>query len=146
MSDPSHAQPSPEEAELFLAHAHQVSATAMAGVSWPYITVLVALGAATSLGTLAMNLTSGTAYLVSTIAMLTWVALIMSGFMLLGRRSSKLGFQKRWSRYMSAWALSYGIAIVCATSELKGNLVIACLASALIAAVTVVGVVVEVSA
>ncbi|MEA9987244.1 hypothetical protein [Subtercola sp. RTI3] len=137
MPDSSPVQPSPEEAEQLLAHARRVSTSAVAGVSWPYITALVGLGAATSLGTLAMNLTSGTTYFVSTIAMLVWVALIIGGFIVFGRGSSKLGFQKRWGRYVTAWAFSYGIAIVFATSELKGNVFLAILASLLIAAVTV---------
>ncbi len=136
-------QPSRAEAEDLLAHAQRVKDSALAGVSWRYVVTLVALGATTSLGTLAMNLTTGTAYITITIAMIIWVLIIVTGSAVVGNGSATLGFGKRWGRYMLAWAIAYGIAIVCATSELKGNVLIACLASALIAAVTLVGAVRE---
>lgn len=125
--------PTAGEAEALLARAHQIGTAAIGRTNWPYAVVLVGLGATSSIGTLAMNLSVGSTYTVVTIAMLVWVAIFA------GRVAGKFGFTKRWGRYASAWAVSYGIAIAIATSELRGNVPLACLASALIAGVTVAG-------
>ena len=138
MSDTSE-QPSREEAEQLLAHAKRVGDAAIVGVSWRSVATLVGLGATTSIGTLAMNLSSGPAYVTITTVMLAWVLIIIAGSAIVGNRSATRGFGKRWGRYILAWAVAYGIAIACATSEFKGNILIACLASALIAGVTLVG-------
>ncbi len=143
MSDHLPAEPSPDEASELLAHAARVGSSAVARVSGPHVAALVGLGAATSLGTLAMNMTTGAAYVASAVAMFVWVGFVFGGLGLLVRGSSALGFSRRWRAYIVAWAVIYGIAIVCATSELKGNLVIAAIASALIAIVTMAGAVRE---
>jgi hypothetical protein len=132
-------KPSREEAEQLLAHAQRVSDSALAGISWRSVTTLVGLGATTSIGTLAMNLSTGRAYFTITTVMIVWVLIIIAGSAVVGNKSAALGFGKRWGRYIVAWAIAYGIAIACATSELKGNVLIACVASALIAIVTLVG-------
>ena len=132
-------QPSREEAEQLLEQAKRLGDAAIVGVGWRSVATLVGLGATTSIGTLAMNLSTGPAYSTITAAMLAWVLIIIAGSAIAGNRSATRGFGKRWGRYILAWAVAYGIAIACATSELKGNVLIACLASALIAIVTLVG-------
>jgi hypothetical protein len=131
--------PTAGEAEALLARAHQIGTAAIGRTNWPYAVVLVGLGATTSIGTLAMNLSVGSTYTVVTIAMLVWVAIFAGSLIFAGRVAGKFGFTKRWGRYASAWAVSYGIAIAIATSELRGNVPLACLASALVAGVTVAG-------
>jgi hypothetical protein len=100
------------------------------------------MGAATSMGTLAMGLTTGVGYLIATIAMCVWVLLAIV-FMVLFGRSTRLGFKKRWPAYMIGWGIAYVIAILLVSGSDGQNVVGAVVGAALIAIVTVAGAVIE---
>jgi len=100
------------------------------------------MGAATSMGTLAMSLTTGPQFVIATIAMSIWV-LISIVFMIVFGRSTRLGFKKRWPAYIVAWAIAYGIAVVLATGSDGQNLIGGVVGASLIAIVTITGAVIE---
>lgn len=135
--------PGPDEARELLSRAAAVGAAATAGAGWPAIASLLTLGAATSIGTLALAFTTGAAYVASLVVMLAWVV-VGIGFFSVFARSSKVGFQRRWGWYIAAWAVAYGIAIAVAVTSARAasatgadpNVVGACLGSALILLVT----------
>jgi hypothetical protein len=131
-----------DEARVMLDRVGQLGAGATAGASWPHIATLLTLGAATSMGTLAMGLTTGAGYVIATIAMCVWV-LASIIFMLAFGRSTRLGFKKRWPAYMIAWGIAYVIAILLVSGSNGQNIVGAVVGAALIAVVTVAGAVIE---
>lgn len=120
----------------------QLGAAATAGASWAHIATLLIIGSATSMGTLAMSLTTGAAYVIATVAMMIWVFIAII-FMIIFGRATRIGFKKRWPAYMVAWAIAYGIAIVIASSSAGENLVGGIIGAGLIAIVTVTGAVIE---
>jgi len=134
--------PTPEEARIMLDRVGQLGAGATAGASWPHIATLLTLGAATSMGTLAMGLTTGAGYVIATIAMCVWV-LASIIFMVVFGRSTRLGFKKRWPAYMVAWGVAYVIAILLVSGSNGQNIVGAVVGAVLIAVVTVAGAVIE---
>lgn len=134
--------PTPEEARIMLDRVGQLGAGATAGASWPHIATLLTMGAATSMGTLAMGLTTGTGYVIATLAMIVWVVVSIT-FMLAFGRSTRIGFKKRWPAYMVAWGIAYVIAILLASGSNGQNIVGAVVGAVLIAVVTVAGAVIE---
>ncbi|WP_233201831.1 hypothetical protein [Cryobacterium sp. Y11] len=62
---------SPAEARSLLNHADRLSRQAHESTRWPYITFILALGVSTTLGTLAMGLTTGSAFGMAYFGMLT---------------------------------------------------------------------------
>ncbi len=137
-----HLDPTPEEARLLLERADSVGAAASANVSWPYIATLLSIGAATSLGTFAMSISTGTGYLVAMVGMLAWV-MIAIGFMVAYGRTVRLGFKKRWRIYIGTWAVAYAVAVLLASFSRGNNLAGGVFGAVLIAAVTVTGALVE---
>lgn len=126
----------PAQAREWLARADAVGAAASASASWPAVAALLGLGAATSMGTMAMALTAGAAYLACMLAMFAWLGVSLAcviGF----TRSHKLGFRRRWGGYIALWAAAYAVAIALATSPQGRSVVGACVAAALILIVTV---------
>lgn len=106
--------PGPQQARALLDRAHLVGASVDTNTSWSVVAFLLALGATTSLGTLAMGLSKGhTAYIVETVAMLVWIAVLIVFFVYYGRISSS-GFQRRWRLYGVFWAIAYAIAVTVA--------------------------------
>jgi len=134
--------PTPEEARIMLDRVGQLGAGATAGASWPHIATLLTMGAATSMGTLAMGLTTGTGYVIATLAMIVWVVVSIT-FMLAFGRSTRIGFKKRWPAYMVAWGIAYVIAILLASGSNGQNIVGAVVGAVLIAVVTGAGAVIE---
>ena len=134
--------PTPDEARVMLDRVGQLGAGATAGASWPHIATLLTLGAATSMGTLAMGLTTGAGYVIATIAMCVWV-LASIIFMLAFGRSTRLGFKKRWPAYMIAWGIAYAIAIVLVASAEGQGLGRGIIGAGLITTVTVTSAVIE---
>ena len=53
------SSPTPDEAGLLLDRVGQLGVAATAGASWAHIATLLTLGSATSIGTLAMSMTTG---------------------------------------------------------------------------------------
>ena len=131
------SNPTPEEANELLARAEAVGSSATASVSWPHTAFLIAFGASTSLGTLAMGLTTGTPYFVSMIGMMVWNIVLVT-FLATFARSSKSGFKKRWGIYIGLWTASYAVAIVIASTSKGENVAGTCIGSALILIATAV--------
>lgn len=136
------SNPTPDEARLMLDRVSQLGVAATAGASWAHIATLLTLGSATSIGTLAMSMTTGSRYLIAMIAMMVWVIVSISFMMFFGR-ATRLGFKKRWPRYMLAWAIAYVAAIFIVSFSDGENLVGGVIGAALIAAVTITGAVIE---
>ncbi|UVJ39563.1 hypothetical protein [Arthrobacter sp. CJ23] len=130
------SKPTPEEAIALLERAQAVGSAATASVSWPHTAFMVAFGASTSLGTLAMGLTTGVPYLVSMLAMMVWNILLVT-FLATFARSSKAGFKKRWGLYLWLWSITYVIAVVLASLSQGQNIIGTCIGSVLILVVTV---------
>lgn len=108
--------PDPQHARAMLDRANLVGATVDANVSWSVVAFLLALGATTSLGTLAMGLSKGlTPYLVEMVAMLVWTAVLIVFFAYYGR-TSRTGFQRRWRVYGTVWGVAYAIAVTVAAT------------------------------
>jgi hypothetical protein len=133
-TSPSH--PTPEEARDLLARAESLGSSATAAASWPQIAFLLSFGAATSMGTLAMGLSTGSPYVVALVAMLAW-ALVLVLFMFLTSSSSRKGFRKRWGLYIGLWTAAYALAIAVASSSQGTDTLAVCLSSGLIALVTI---------
>lgn len=136
------ANPTPDEARVLLDRVGQLGAAATAGASWPHIATLLTMGAATSIGTLGMSVTTGPGYVAVTIAMCLWVLMSIL-FMVAFGRATRLGFKKRWPAYMIAWGVAYVFAILMATGGDGQNLVGGLIGAGLIAIVTVTGAVIE---
>ena len=138
----SESNPSPDEARLLLDRVGQLGVAATAGASWAHIATLLTLGSATSIGTLAMSMTTGVRYVVAMFAMMVWVIVSISFMMFFGR-ATRLGFKKRWPRYMLAWGVAYVAAIFIVSFSEGENLIGGVIGAALIASVTITGAVIE---
>ncbi|MFI2564657.1 chemotaxis protein CheY [Paenarthrobacter sp. NPDC018779] len=130
------SNPTPEEASDLLARAQAVGSAATASVSWPHTAFLVAFGASTSLGTLAMGLTTGLPYFVAMMGMMVWIITLMV-FLTTFARSTKAGFKRRWGLYIGLWTASYAVAIVIASTSKGENIMGTCIGSALILLTTI---------
>lgn len=129
------SNPTPEEAIALLERAQAVGSAATASVSWPHTAFIIAFGAATSMGTLAMGLTTGTPYFIIMMGMLIW-NIVLTLFLATFARSTKAGFKKRWGWYIGLWAASYTAAIILAGTSQGQNIVGTCIGAASIAIVT----------
>lgn len=136
------SSPTPDEARLLLDRVGQLGVAATAGASWAHIATLLTLGSATSIGTLAMSMTTGSRYLIAMVAMMVWVIVSIS-FMTYFGRATRLGFKKRWPRYMLAWAVAYVAAIFIVSFSDGENLIGGVIGAALVASVTITGAVIE---
>lgn len=124
--------PTPVEARRLLADAEATGRQATAAASWPAVAVLLALGSTLSLGTLAMGLTSGSAYLVAMLGLMVWTAVVVA-FQLAFLRSHKNGFGRRWGLYMGVVFAVYLVAmVVVSTSQGEAVLASSLLALALL--------------
>ena len=65
--------PTPDEARVMLDRVGQLGASASAGASWAHIATLLTLGSATAMGTLALGVTTGAAFVTVMVVMLVWV-------------------------------------------------------------------------
>lgn len=111
MTDSTDGSISPTEARALLDHADRTSRRAHDAVRWPYVTFITALGVATSLGTLAMGLTTGTAFAAVYVGLLAAVFALMLFFLIAIRGRSAFARSRRWAVYMSSWTVSYCAAI-----------------------------------
>ena len=80
----------PAEAQALLNSADHLSRTAHNATRWPYITFILALGVATSMGTLAMGLTTGNAFGLAYFGTLTVTFALIMFFMITIRGRSAL--------------------------------------------------------
>lgn len=135
MSAMDSTAPSPQEARDLFVKADSLGSSATAAASWPHIAFLLTFGVSTSMGTLAMGLTTGQPYFVAMFAMLIWNIVLVS-FMAFFASSSKKGFKKRRGLYIGLWTAAYTVAILFSTLSQGTNIVGVCLSSGLLAAVT----------
>ncbi|OIH94446.1 chemotaxis protein CheY [Curtobacterium sp. MCBA15_001] len=111
MTDSTTGSIGPTEARALLDHAERTSRRAHDAVRWPYVTFITALGVATSLGTLGMGLTTGTAFAAVYVGTLAAVFALLLGFMVAIRGRAAFARSRRWTAYIAAWAVSYCAAI-----------------------------------
>lgn len=130
-----HTHTSPTDARRLLDEAERVSRRAHDATRWPYVTFLLALGTSTSLGTLAMAVTEGSAF------GLAYVGTLVVGFALIlffcvtiqGRRA--FAWSRRWSLYIGAWAVTY-LAAIAVVAWRHGDVLAAGVTSGLVLLVT----------
>ena len=101
----------PADAQLLLDRADQLSRSAHNATRWPYITFILSLGVATSMGTLAMGLTTGNAFGLAYFGTLTATFALIMFFMISIRGRSAFSRGRRWTGYIAAWFVTYAAAI-----------------------------------
>lgn len=127
--------PSPEEARELLARAESLGSAATSAAGWPHIAFMLSFGVSTSMGTLAMGLTTGQRYFIAMMAMMIW-NIILVAFMTVFAASLKKGFTRRWAVYGGLWTATYAVAILFAALSEGENILGVCLSSGALAAVT----------
>lgn len=135
MSATDSTAPSPQEARELLARAESLGSSATAAAGWPHIAFMLSFGVSTSMGTLAMGLTTGQPYFIAMMAMLIWNIVLVS-FMTVFAASSKKGFTKRWAVYGGLWTAAYAVAVFIAALSQGENILGVGLSSGALAAVT----------
>ncbi len=103
MSEPMSA----EQARGMLQEANQLGMSTRSGAGWPQITMLMGLGAISSLSLISFGLVAGipdASVTVPMIAMLIWLGIFMGTGLYFGR-SVKKGFGARWGLYIGIWAV-----------------------------------------
>lgn len=101
----------PAEAKLLLDQADRLSRSAHNATRWPYITFILSLGVATSLGTLAMGLTTGNAFGLAYFGTLSVTFALIMFFMITIRGRSAFARGRRWTTYIASWFVAYAAAI-----------------------------------
>lgn len=101
----------PAEAQLLLDQADRLSRSAHNATRWPYITFILSLGVATSLGTLAMGLTTGNAFGLAYFGTLSVTFALIMFFMITIRGRSAFARGRRWTTYIASWFVAYAAAI-----------------------------------
>jgi hypothetical protein len=127
----------PAEAQQLLDQADRLSRTAHNAMRWPYITFILSLGVATSMGTLAMGLTTGKAFGLAYFGTLTATFALIMFFMITIRGRSAFARGRRWTAYIAAWFVTYAAAISVVIWA-HGSVLLSGITSALILLVTMV--------
>ncbi len=99
------------EARLLLERAARVSRSAHDATRWPYITFIVALGVATSMGTFAMALATGDAFGLAYVGTLAVTFALLLFFVISIQGRSAFARSRRWTAYIASWFVSYAIAL-----------------------------------
>lgn len=121
----------PAEARALLDHADSISHTAHNATRWPYITFILALGVATSMGTFAMALTTGDAFGLAYVGLLAVAFPLITFFVVSIQGRSAFARGRRWTVYIASWFVSYALAISVVIWA-HGNVLLAGLASGLV--------------
>lgn len=111
-------QPSAQAARELLQQAGRLGAAARTGASWPHITMLLGMGAISSLSLISFWLVGRfdeSLIAIPLIAMLIWLGIFMAVMLAFGR-STKRGFGKRWIAFMSIWAALWTIGVLLGTT------------------------------
>lgn len=127
----------PTEARALLDHADRLSHSAHNATRWPYITFIVALGVATSMGTFAMALTTGDAFGLAYVSLLVVMFALIIFFVICIQGRSAFARGRRWTTYIASWFVSYAIALSVMIWA-HGNVLLASLASGLVLVVSFV--------
>lgn len=98
--------PSAQAAQQLLQEAGRLGAAARSGASWPHITMLLGLGAISSLSLISFWLVGRfdeSLIPIPLLGMLVWLGIFMAVMLTFGR-STKRGFSKRWITFIAIWA------------------------------------------
>lgn len=135
--------PNRDEAQQLLDRARALGASTTSGASWPHLTMLMGLGAISSMFLVLMGTGAPqSTYLPVMFTMFVWLAiLIVTGIVF--ARNAKVGFGKRWVTTMAAWGVLWIIAMIAGPFFFEGQFWFFLLMAALITAVTTAGTWVE---
>lgn len=122
---------SAQSAREMLQEAGRLSSASRSGASWPHIAMLLGLSAISSLSLISFWLvgrTDQSLISIPMVAMLIWLGIFMAVMLVFGN-STKLGFSKRWIRFMSIWAILWivgvGLGTTIAVNQLWFTLLVA---------------------
>ncbi len=101
----------PSEAQLLLDRAQRVSRSAHNATRWPYITFILALGVATSMGTFAMALATGGAFGLAYTGTLAVMFALIIFFMISIQGRAAFARSRRWTGYIASWFVAYAAAL-----------------------------------
>nr|WP_315268121.1 chemotaxis protein CheY [Microbacterium lemovicicum] len=101
----------PTEAQLLLDRAQRVSRSAHNATRWPYITFILALGVATSMGTFAMALATGGAFGLAYTGTLAVMFALIIFFMISIQGRAAFARSRRWTGYIASWFVAYAAAL-----------------------------------
>ena len=102
---------SPAAAQNMLNEAGRLGAASRAGASWPHVTMLLGMGAISSLSLLSFWLVgqfNESLIWVPLVGMLAWLGVFMATMLRFGT-STKKGFNTRWGIFMAIWAVLWTI-------------------------------------
>lgn len=125
------------EARLLLERAARLSRSAHDATRWPYITFIVALGVATSMGTFAMALATGDAFGLAYVGTLAVTFALLLFFVIGIQGRSAFARSRRWTAYIASWFTSYAIALSVVIWA-HGSVLLAGVASGLVLVVALV--------
>ena len=101
----------PTEAQLLLDRAQRVSRSAHNATRWPYITFILALGVATSMGTFAMALATGAAFGLAYTGTLAVMFALIIFFVISIQGRAAFARSRRWTGYIASWFVAYAAAL-----------------------------------
>lgn len=133
----AHSAVTAPEARLLLARAERLSRSAHDAARWPYITFIVALGVATSMGTFAMALATGDAFGLAYVGTLAVAFALLLFFVISIQGRAGFARSRRWSGYIAAWFVSYALALAVVVWA-HGSVLFASVASGLVLVVALV--------
>ena len=104
---------SAQSARDMLQEAGRLGSASRAGASWPHVTMLLGLSAISSLSLISFWLVGRidqSLISIPMVAMLIWLGIFMAVMLIFGN-STKLGFSKRWIRFMIIWGILWIIGV-----------------------------------
>lgn len=125
----------PSEARLLLDRADRLSHAAHNATRWPYISFILALGVATSMGTFAMAVATGDAFGLAYVSLLAMVFALIIFFVVSIQGRAAFARGRRWTGYIASWFVSYALALAVVIWA-HGNVLLAALASGLVLVVS----------
>lgn len=125
------------DAQVLLDRADRLSRSAHNATRWPYITFILALGVATSMGTFAMAITTGAGFGLAYVGTLAVMGALIIFFMISIQGRSAFSRSRRWTAYIASWFVTYAAAISVVIWA-HGSVLLAGIASGLILVVSFV--------
>jgi len=123
--------------QLLLERADRLSRSAHNATRWPYIAFIIALGVATSMGTFAMALTTGSGFRLAYTGTLVVMFALIIFFMISIQGRAAFARSPRWSAYIASWFVTYAGALAVVIWA-HGSVVLAAIASGLILVVSLI--------
>lgn len=139
--------PTSAQARDLLDRADHLGLRATAGASTGPVLALAMFGASTSMGTLAIASAPKGAVPALSIMMMTWLAVALAFALVAAvKANARRGFGRRWAVSMAAWGIAFIIANFTAFGLISAGFGFSIAASALIAVVTIGGIIWELRA